>query len=154
MLTANFTLEEMTASSALDRYNKTHDFNLKNRPNADQLKQLELLCTQFLQPLRDAYGPIKISSGFRSELVNNLVGGAANSLHTQGRAADIYCSSWEQAFTFAAHFLMRWQRWGIGFDELIVCRRISTGSIWVHIGVPRDGIFSTSRKYVSFKDYK
>ncbi|MBR4708763.1 MAG: hypothetical protein IKP30_01460 [Bacteroidaceae bacterium] len=33
--------------------------------------------------------PIKINSGFRCQALNKAVGGAANSYHTKGRAADI-----------------------------------------------------------------
>ncbi len=154
MLSQNFSYEELTASTALDRYNKTHDFNIKNRPSAAQLKNMKILCASFLQPLRDIYGPIRINSCFRTQLVNNLVGGSKSSLHMQGRAADIHCASWEQAFTFEGFFLHRFSKLGLGFDELFVCRRISTGSIWIHLGIPNDGCFVNARLKVNFMDYE
>lgn len=154
MLSQNFSYEELTASTALDRYNKTHDFNIKNRPSAAQLKNMKILCASFLQPLRDHYGPIRINSCFRTQLVNNLVGGSKSSLHMQGRAADIYCASWEQAFCYADFFLQRFSKWGVGFDELFVCRRKSTGSIWIHLGIPNDGTYVDARLKVNFLDYE
>ena len=43
-----------------------------------------------LQQLRDKFGPIGISSGYREPEHNASVGGAAESLHIYGMAADIY----------------------------------------------------------------
>ena len=42
------------------------------------------------QQLRDKFGPIGISSGYREPEHNTSVGGAAESLHIYGMAADIY----------------------------------------------------------------
>lgn len=43
-----------------------------------------------LETLRSVYGrPITITSGYRSEYVNNAVGGVANSHHRKGLAVDI-----------------------------------------------------------------
>ncbi len=50
----------------------------------------------FLQSLRNRTNlPITISSGFRTEKKNTLIGGATNSYHTLGLAADI-SSKWLQ----------------------------------------------------------
>jgi uncharacterized protein YcbK (DUF882 family) len=154
MLSQNFTYEELTASTALDRYNKTHDFKIKNRPSSAQVKNLRTLCSLYLQPLRDNYGPIRINSGFRSELVNNLVGGSKTSLHLWGRAADIHCPSWDLAFRYAGFFLERFSKNGVGFDELFVCRRKSTGSIWIHLGMPNNGLSAAARLKVNFMEYE
>src|SRR5690606_11146330 len=43
-----------------------------------------------LDPLREAIGrPVNVSSGFRNEAVNRLVGGSKTSQHRFGEAADI-----------------------------------------------------------------
>ena len=42
-----------------------------------------------LQPLRDKLGPIRITSGYRSEALNKLIKGSRRSQHCKGRAADI-----------------------------------------------------------------
>lgn len=153
MLSRNFTYDELTASAALDRYNKTHDFKIKNRPTSAQVKNMRILCESYLQPLRDNYGPVRINSGFRSELVNNLVGGSKTSLHLQGRAADIDCASWDMAYRYAGFFLERFSKNGVGFDELFVCRRKSTGSIWIHLGMPNNGLSAAARLKVKLMDY-
>jgi len=47
------------------------------------------LCECVLQPIRDHYGaPIRIASGYRCEALNRLVGGAPDSQHVLGEAAD------------------------------------------------------------------
>lgn len=56
------------------------------------MEQVENLCVlvSFLDEVRDEFGePIIVNSGYRSEIVNQKVGGVRTSLHLQGRAADI-----------------------------------------------------------------
>src|SRR5437660_12788445 len=48
------------------------------------------LCEEILEPLRLLLGaPITILSGYRPEWINSMIGGAKNSAHIHGRAADI-----------------------------------------------------------------
>lgn len=83
-LTKNFTLEEMSHS------NTAKAKGLENKPNPKQIEELRKLCINLLQPLRDIYGePLIISSGFRSPIVNKVVGGVANSQHMEGQASDV-----------------------------------------------------------------
>lgn len=59
---------------------------------------LEALCRQLLEPLRSEFGPVLITSGYRSKLRNEAVGGAPRSFHRYdikgryGVAADFMCS--------------------------------------------------------------
>lgn len=47
------------------------------------------LVDQVLDPIRERWGvPVRITSGYRCKALNELVGGAENSLHLTGRAAD------------------------------------------------------------------
>lgn len=47
------------------------------------------LVDQVLDPIRERWGvPVRITSGYRCEALNDLVGGKENSLHLTGRAAD------------------------------------------------------------------
>lgn len=82
-LTKNFSLPELAFSQT------AVDHNLENIPNEKEIKNLRLLCEKILQPARDALGPLKVNSGFRSEKVNKLVGGVPNSDHRLGYAADV-----------------------------------------------------------------
>ncbi len=82
-LTTNFRLWELTKSSTADR------LGIDNTPNSEEIKNLRKLCEKILQPARDALGPIRISSGFRSEKLNIAVGGVSNSDHRLGFAVDV-----------------------------------------------------------------
>lgn len=56
-------------------------------------KNIIWLVRDVLEPVRLRVGlPIFITSGYRSEKLNRIVGGAANSFHLYGRAVDILCS--------------------------------------------------------------
>lgn len=83
-LTANFTLEELTASTTARR------LGITNTPPQSAINNLRQLCLNVLQPLRVAYGkPIIVTSGYRCKELNSAVNGAQNSDHVYGNAADI-----------------------------------------------------------------
>lgn len=83
-LSRSYTLEEFTISETGARH------GVANNPPQDAIQQLERLCRLVLQPLRDDLKQfVVITSGYRSPKVNRLVGGAYNSFHLEGRAADI-----------------------------------------------------------------
>ena len=85
-ITKDFTLGEFLRSNTADAY------SIKNIPNNDELNNIIKLCKEVIQPIRDTYGkPIKINSGFRCKALNEhkAVGGAPNSDHRWGAAADI-----------------------------------------------------------------
>lgn len=64
--------------------------SIQNVPSAEAVRNLELLVSRVLDPLREAWGgPIIITSGYRCEALNARVGGVKNSYHTRGMAADI-----------------------------------------------------------------
>ena len=83
-LSEHFTLEEMLHSDTAEKK------KIENRINAVEVNNLVRLCTKVLEPLREHFGvPIKINSAFRCQALNAAVGGAKDSYHTKGRAADI-----------------------------------------------------------------
>lgn len=83
-LTANFSLEEMIKSEAALR------LNIPNKPSATVVKNLTVLAEQVLQPIRNHFKTgVKVNSGYRSPAVNEAIGGAENSDHMRGMAADI-----------------------------------------------------------------
>lgn len=82
----HFTLAELTVSQEATRR------GIPNDPDAQSLANLQLLVRHVLDPLRDALGPVSISSGYRSPRVNKLVGGASSSQHVMGQAADFTVS--------------------------------------------------------------
>ena len=87
-LSDNFTLEEMTRSYTARR------LSINNEPSCQEVRRLQALCRNILQPIRDAWGaPIIVGSGYRCIKLNRLVGGVRNSDHLYGCAADIHTVS-------------------------------------------------------------
>lgn len=78
------TYQEVTKS------NQATALKLANIPNATQLKNLRLVCTNIFDKVREHFGkPIGISSGFRSVELNSKIGGSKTSQHCEGKALDI-----------------------------------------------------------------
>jgi len=121
-LSKNFTLGEMIQSQTAIRK------NIDNNPNGDQILNLIDLCDNVLQPLRDAIGPIRISSGFRSQKLNVAIGGAASSQHCalNGAAADIDMGE-RNAEVF------EWLKANVDFDQLIWEFGDKSNPSWVHV---------------------
>jgi zinc D-Ala-D-Ala carboxypeptidase len=83
-LTEHFTLAEMKVSQVAARN------GIDNNPGPAEIAKLTELCKDVLEPLRiHANTRIRVSSGYRSEAVNKAIGGASNSQHMFGEAADI-----------------------------------------------------------------
>lgn len=83
-LTRNFSLIELTRSEVAARR------GWSNVPDSVALAHLTMLAWYVLEPMRSKLGrPILINSGYRAKQLNDAVGGADNSLHMLGRAADI-----------------------------------------------------------------
>jgi len=83
LLSKSFTLEEFVKSQEAIR------LGIDNTPNEDQIFNLQLLCNNVIQPVRDYFNkPVVISSGFRSPSLCEAIGSSAKSQHTKGQAAD------------------------------------------------------------------
>ena len=122
-VTMHFTIEELCASDTA----KAKGIN--NKPNMQQMINLVYLAAYVLEPLRVAMDEsIKISSGFRSEALNKAVGGAFNSQHKKGQAADLCIDG----------NIEKGKRWfnyirqHLPFDQLI-WEHDKNGTYWVHV---------------------
>lgn len=79
-----FTLRELTKSDTAIRH------KIANIPSREEENNLVALVDNILDPLREAYGkPIIVTSGYRCEELNRLVGGSKSSQHRAGMAVDI-----------------------------------------------------------------
>lgn len=84
ILSKNFTLNEFTKSVSAIRN------DIDNSPNAEHIRNIQLLVKYVLQPLREGLNkPIRITSGYRSESLNKLIKGSKKSQHCKGQAADL-----------------------------------------------------------------
>ncbi|MBO4891815.1 MAG: hypothetical protein J5502_04350 [Prevotella sp.] len=138
-LSEHFTLGELTKTS--------YDTLDKNIPSRAAIENLRNICANWLEDLRYSqntlYGdkdhdiPIIISSGYRSEEVNRLCGGAKGSNHLTGCAVDIKCYGPEQMIRMAGILLDIADGTKRDFDELILEKRGTT--YWIHFAVrPKD----------------
>lgn len=121
-LSENFTLEEMIKSETAIRK------KIDNTPNGNQILNLIDLCENILQPLRDEFGAIHISSGYRSPKLNTAIGGSTSSQHCalNGAAADINMNS-KNADIF------EWIKENTDFDQLIWEFGDDDCPSWVHV---------------------
>ena len=81
-LTRNFSLQELIKSDTAIRK------GIDNNPNADQVEKLKKLCENVLQPVRDHFGRVKVTSGFRSPELCVAIGSSVNSQHAKAEACD------------------------------------------------------------------
>lgn len=126
-LSKNFSLNELTYSSTAIA-NK-----VSNIPGKLELENLKKLCTEILQPIRDKCGDsIHITSGYRSPMLNKLVGGSKTSQHVLGQAADITVYSKEgnrKLFNMIVQMIKN--------GEITVGQLIDESDYkWLHISLP------------------
>src|SRR5215475_6802196 len=99
-----------------------HEFD--NRPDAKSRQNLLELCENMLEPIRELVGgPITVTSGYRSPTLNSIVGGAPESQHKTGEAADINC-----ALVNPQSLFQRIRQSELPFDQLI-----DEFGAWVHV---------------------
>lgn len=103
-LSKNFTIAELTRTGT----------GLPNVPGEHEIGALRHLCETVLQPLRDAVGPLRVTSGYRGPEVNARVGGAKGSQHQKGEAADVM-----HATLSPAELAREAIRLGLPFDQLM-----------------------------------
>lgn len=116
-LSENFSLDELIRTST----------GLDNTPSEEQIENLRQLVVNVLQPARDALGPIKVTSGYRSPEVNAKIGGAPNSQHTKGEAVDLMMSGGQKR-------LLDWIIENVEFDQIISEFPDKLGRpLWVHV---------------------
>jgi len=124
-LSQNFSLLEMTRSQLAARH------NINNKPNDIQLENLKTLAKgmELVRTKLDSL-PIIISSGFRCEALNDLLGSKRTSAHIAGLACDFTCDRYShvgRVFEVLAES-------SIPYQQLIY-----EFSSWIHIAFPLEG---------------
>ena len=120
-LSRNFTVAEMIQSQTAAR------LGLDNTPSPEVLERLKRLVLDILEPARDALGPLRVSSGYRSPAVNAAVGGSSASDHMTGDAADII------PIIVPVVSLARWITQNRPWDQLIFEYGTLESPAWLHI---------------------
>lgn len=120
-LTENFTLRELLHSdTAVAR-------GLANVPTATYLASLRALCLNILEPVREKFGAVRITSGFRIF--------TPSSQHGKGEAADFEVTG------ISNRLVAEWIRDTLPFDQLILeaYRDNDVNAGWIHTSYRKSG---------------
>jgi len=128
-LSKNFYLSEFIFSSTAIRA------GIDNYPGPKEIGNLQLLCENVLQPLRDHYRkPIRIGSGYRSQALNDFIPGSSKtSQHRTGEAAD-------PDTVHDNGELFEYIKNNLPFDQLIWEYGDDEDPDWIHVSYRSDGI--------------
>ena len=117
-----FTITELTRSATATAK------GIANVPTPEHRANLDALCKNVLDPLREQFGSaIKVTSGYRSALLNTAVGGAKSSHHSKGMAADIVALNGNNARLFEII------RYTLPYTQLIWEKGNNKQPAWVHV---------------------
>lgn len=122
-LSKNFALSEITHSNTAKR------LGIENEPTEKHLQNMQHLVDNLLQPLRDAVGPIRVSSGYRNPSLNRAIGGSSSSQHCKGQALDL--QFWSKG-KMDNKIIYDWiLQSGLEFDQMIN----EFDFAWIHISL-------------------
>jgi len=131
-LSDNLSLAEATKSVTALRN------GIANTPTATHLIALKEVAKNIFQPCRNHFGkPLAVTSGYRSEELNDLIGGSKKSQHSKGEALDLDAQVFG-GFTNRELFLFIKDH--LTFDQLIGEFPDDLGEFaWVHCSYKTEG---------------
>lgn len=110
---------------------------IANEPTEEHLTNLKAVATNIFQPCRDYFGkPLAVTSGYRSEALNDLIGGSKRSQHSKGEALDLDAQVYG-GFTNAE--LFHYIKDNLDFDQLIWEFGNDQEPDWVHCSYKSEG---------------
>ena len=128
-ISKHLSLEEVTSSD----YAVKH--NINNIPTQAQLANLKLIAEKVFEPMREHFDkPIRVSSGYRSRVLNQAIGGATTSQHCTGEALDIDNNGGEILNAQIFHYIKD----NLEFDQLIWEFGNSKEPSWVHVSYSKN----------------
>ena len=122
-LSKNFVLSEITRSNTAKRK------GISNEPKQEHLINLQRLVTNLIQPMRNALGPIRVTSGYRSPKLNRSIGGSSKSQHCKGQALDL--QFWKDGQMINKEIYSWVLKSDIEFDQMIN----EFDFAWIHISL-------------------
>ena len=129
-LSKNFTVAELSKSESATRQ------GIDNTPSMMVIDNLQQLVDNILQPIRDKFGPVVVTSGYRSPAVNKAIGGSTTSDHCKGYAADFEVLGKDNKE------LALFIKDNLKFTQLILefYRKGTPDSGWVHVSYNKDNL--------------
>ena len=103
---------------------------IDNTPSEAQVEAMKLLAEKVFEPLREwVGGPIKVNSFFRSEALNEAIGGASSSQHCKGQAIDI-----DDVYGIKTNADMyHWIQTNLDYDQMIWEFGTDMQPNWIHV---------------------
>ena len=130
-LSKNLTLDEATKSATAIKN------GISNKPSSEHLSNLMAIAQNVFQPVRDHFGkPIAITSGYRSQALNDLIGGALGSQHSKGEALDLDADVFGGLENYQ---LFHYIKDNLAFDQLIWEFGTEENPDWVHVSYKATG---------------
>lgn len=128
----HFTISELLYSPiAVER-------RLWNGAGSEQEQNLMALIENVLDPARQHYGHrVRVSSGFRCNELNRIVGGAPHSQHLLGEAADLYTDEGPQGNLELGRIIVR-----LGHFDQLIFEHVKDNDLcplWLHVSWRRNG---------------
>ena len=123
-LTENLSLAEVTKSATAIR------MGIKNTPSATHLIALKEVSKNIFQLCREHFGkPLAVTSGYRSEALNEAINGSKTSQHSKGEALDLDADVFGG---FSNAELFNYIKDHLDFDQLIWEFGNNNNPAWVH----------------------
>ena len=130
-LTENLSLAEVTKSATAIRKGIT------NTPSATHLIALKEVSKNIFQPCREHFGkPLAVTSGYRSEALNEAINGSKTSQHSKGEALDLDADVFGG---FSNAELFNYIKDHLDFDQLIWEFGNNNNPAWVHCSYKTQG---------------
>ena len=131
-LTENLSLAEVTKSATAIR------MGIANTPSATHLIALKEVSKNIFQPCREHFGkPLAVTSGYRSEALNEAIGGSSKtSQHSKGEALDLDADVFGG---FSNAELFNYIKDHLDFDQLIWEFGNNNNPAWVHCSYKTQG---------------
>ena len=130
-LSDNLTLAEVTKSGTAKR------LGIDNSPTIEHLENLKAVAENIFQPVRKHFGkPLFVSSGYRSEALNDAIKGSSRSQHCKGEALDLDAQVYGG---FTNNELYNYIKDHVEYDQLIWEFGTDDEPDWVHVSYKKDG---------------
>lgn len=132
-ISEHLSLNEVTNSSTAKR------LGIDNTPTDAHLNNLKLLAEKVFEPVRNHFGkPIGVSSGYRSQALNEATpGSSATSQHCTGEALDLDQDNLGTSITNKMVF--EYIKNNLEFDQLIWEYGTDSNPDWVHVSYESSG---------------